>query len=51
MVKDPEFLADAKRSKLDITPIDGEEVGEIIRRMATTPKNVIARYNQITGVS
>ena len=51
MVKDPEFLADAMRSKLDITPIDGEAVREIIRRMATTPKAVIARYNKITGVS
>jgi tripartite-type tricarboxylate transporter receptor subunit TctC len=51
MVKDPEFLADAKRSKLDITPIDGEAVREIIRRMAATPKAVIARYNQITGVT
>jgi len=51
MVKDPEFLADAMRSKLDITPIDGEAVREIIRRMAATPKNVIARYNQITGVT
>jgi tripartite-type tricarboxylate transporter receptor subunit TctC len=51
MVKDPEFLADAKRSKLDITPIDGEAVREIIRRMAATPKSVIARYNQITGVT
>lgn len=50
MVKDPEFLADAMRSKLDITPIDGEAVREIIRRMAATPKNVIARYNKITGV-
>ncbi len=51
MVKDPEFLADAMRSKLDITPIDGEAVREIIRRMAATPKPVIARYNKITGVT
>ena len=51
MVKDPEFLTDAKRSKLDITPIDGEAVREIIRRMAATPKAVIAQYNKITGVS
>ena len=51
MVKDPEFLADAMRSKLDITPIDGEAVREIIRRMATTPKAVIARYNKIVTLS
>jgi tripartite-type tricarboxylate transporter receptor subunit TctC len=51
MVKDPEFLADAMRSKLDITPIDGEAVREIIRRMKATPKPVITRYNKITGVT
>ncbi len=49
MVKDRDFLADAERAKLDITPIDGEAVRNIIVKMAATPKDVIARYNQITG--
>ena len=30
MVRDPEFLADAMRSKLDITPLDGEAGRDII---------------------
>jgi tripartite-type tricarboxylate transporter receptor subunit TctC len=51
MVKDREFLADAERSKLDITPIDGEAVRTIIAKMAATPRAVIERYNQITGVA
>ena len=51
MVKDREFLADAERSKLDITPIDGEAVRAIIAKMAATPRTVIERYNQITGVA
>jgi tripartite-type tricarboxylate transporter receptor subunit TctC len=50
MVKDREFLADAERVKLDITPIDGDQVRAIIAKMATTPRVVIERYNQITGV-
>lgn len=50
MVKDREFLADAERSKLDITPIDGEAVRAIIAKMAATPRTVIERYNRITGV-
>jgi len=50
MVKDRQFLADAERSKLDITPIDGEAVRAIIAKMAATPRAVIERYNQITGV-
>ena len=51
MVKDREFLADAERVKLDITPIDGEAVRAIIAKMAATPRAVIERYNRITGVT
>jgi tripartite-type tricarboxylate transporter receptor subunit TctC len=51
MVKDREFLADAERSKLDITPIDGEAVRAIIAKMAATPRSVIERYNRITGIT
>jgi len=51
MVKDREFLADAERVKLDITPIDGEAVRAIIAKMQRTPRAVIERYNQITGVT
>lgn len=50
MVKDKDFLADAEKAKLDITPIDGNAVHDIIMKMAATPKDVIARYNKITGV-
>jgi tripartite-type tricarboxylate transporter receptor subunit TctC len=49
MVKDRDFLADAERANLDITPIDGEAVRRIIVKMAATPGDVIARYKRITG--
>jgi len=51
MAKDKDFLADAARAKLDITPIDGNQVRAILAKMAATPKDVIARYNRITGVT
>ena len=51
MVRDREFLADAERVKLDITPIDGAAVRAIISKMAATPRAVIERYNRITGVN
>jgi hypothetical protein len=51
MARDKDFLADAQKAKLDITPIDGNAVREIIVKMAATPKDVIARYNRITAVS
>jgi tripartite-type tricarboxylate transporter receptor subunit TctC len=51
MVKDKDFLADAEKAKLDITPIDGNAVSDIIVKMAATPKDVIARYNKMTSPS
>ena len=51
MVRDKEFLADAQKTQLDITPIDGAAVRDIIVKMAATPKDVISRYNKITSLS
>jgi len=48
MVKDPAFLADAQKVKLDISPLDGNAVRNVIAKMAATPKDIIARYNKIT---
>jgi tripartite-type tricarboxylate transporter receptor subunit TctC len=47
MVKDKDFLADAAKVKLDITPIDGLAVRAIIQKMAATPKDTVERYNRI----
>jgi tripartite-type tricarboxylate transporter receptor subunit TctC len=47
MVKDRDFLADAERAQLDITPIDSGAVRSIIVRMAATPRDVVARYKRI----
>jgi hypothetical protein len=49
MVKDGAFLADARRAKLDITPISGDAVRNVIAGMAATPKDVVARYNRIVS--
>jgi tripartite-type tricarboxylate transporter receptor subunit TctC len=40
-MKDPAFLADAKRTSVDIDPISGEEVEAIIKRLYETPKPVV----------
>jgi hypothetical protein len=32
------------------SPIDGEAVRRIIAQMSTTPKDVIAQFNEIVGV-
>ena len=51
MARDRGFLVDAARAKLDITPIDGQAVRTLIMKMTAAPKDVIARYNRITGVA
>src|SRR3990172_5400729 len=36
-LKDPEFLAEAKKARLDLDPVSGEEVAEIITGFAKLP--------------
>ena len=45
--KDTEFLADSQKLNLDVSPIDGEAVQDLIKRMASTPPSVIERFKQI----
>jgi tripartite-type tricarboxylate transporter receptor subunit TctC len=44
---DPEFLADAKKQKLEIDPIAGEVMQEIIARVYKTPRDVVEKANAI----
>ena len=50
MCKDPVFLDDAKKAKLDISPIDGEAIRALLAKAAATPKEVITDYNEISGL-
>src|SRR5436190_1461583 len=47
MCHDPSFVDEAKRLGLDISPIDGEQIASLLARAATTPKDVIDRFNEI----
>jgi tripartite-type tricarboxylate transporter receptor subunit TctC len=49
MSKDPAFVADAQKLGLDVSPIDGDAVVEIINQMAATPKDVIAQFNALVA--
>ena len=40
-MKDPEFLADAKKAKLDVEPEDGDRLGALIADIYATPKPII----------
>lgn len=42
-MKDKELLADAEKQKLEINPVTGEEMQEILKRVFATPKEVVAK--------
>jgi tripartite-type tricarboxylate transporter receptor subunit TctC len=42
-VKDPAFLAEAAKEKLDIDPLSGAEVQNLVEEVAHTPPDIVAR--------
>ena len=42
-MKDPKFLADAKQAKLDLDPVSGARLQEVVAEMLATPKPVVTR--------
>ena len=51
MCRDSEFVAEAKKYSLDLSPIDGEAVRQLLVKAAQTPKAVVDNYNEIVGVA
>jgi tripartite-type tricarboxylate transporter receptor subunit TctC len=50
-MKDPEFLADAKKGKFDLDPFGGEEIEQRVKALYATPPAVIERAKQARGDS
>jgi tripartite-type tricarboxylate transporter receptor subunit TctC len=48
-MKDPQFLADANKAQMDISPMTGEESQIIADQIANTPPDVIAYAHEILG--
>jgi len=48
MVADPAFVEDARKASLDLDPLPGDKVAEIVRGVVNTPPDVIQRYKEIT---
>lgn len=42
-MKDPAFIAEAEKSKLEVDPMTGEELAQFIARLNATPAEVVAR--------
>ncbi len=47
-MKDPEFLADAKKLDLEIEPVSGEEMAKTVARLSHFPKAAIERAVELT---
>jgi hypothetical protein len=48
-VKDPAFIDAAKKAKLNVSPITGQEIAEVIDAAYKTPKPVIDRTKKLMG--
>jgi hypothetical protein len=46
-MKDPEFLAEAKKSKLDIDAISGEEIQALVEEGYRTPRDVAKKVGAL----
>jgi tripartite-type tricarboxylate transporter receptor subunit TctC len=46
-IKDPQFLAEAARQKLDVAPEDGEHLSALIQKIYATPKPIVDRVTEL----
>ena len=46
-MKDPELLAEAKKTKMDVEPTSGEVLEKLARRVLDQPPEVLARVKKI----
>jgi tripartite-type tricarboxylate transporter receptor subunit TctC len=51
MLKDPEFLADAKKSKLDLDPVDGEGVERTVNRLFQLSPALVANLKEVLSAN
>jgi len=46
-MKDPEFIEDAKKQKLDIDPVSGVQLEALIKKIYATPKDVVDKVGAL----
>jgi len=45
-VKDPEFLADVEKAQLEISPIPGEKLQQMVKNLVATPPDIVEKYKR-----
>lgn len=48
-INDPEFLAEAKRTRQDVQPMTGAEMEKMLKQAYATPKDIIERYIKMSA--
>ena len=48
MLKDPEFLADAKKIQIDVSPVSAAAVDKLIGDLYATPEAILAKVRSVT---
>jgi hypothetical protein len=46
-IRDPEFLADAEKSRLDIDPLSGEELARIVSGLVNLSPSMVAKLKEV----
>jgi len=46
-VKDPQFLADAAKMKISITPLSGQQVQDLVAKLYATPRELVERARTV----
>lgn len=49
LIKDPAFLADAKKRRVPVTPRTHQEIAQLVKTVATTPKARIDKIAKLVG--
>jgi tripartite-type tricarboxylate transporter receptor subunit TctC len=47
VMKDPEFIADAKKQNLEVDPVSGPEIQALVEKIYSSPPEVIQRAKAV----
>lgn len=49
VIKDPGFLADAENTQLEISPVPGEKLQQMVKNLVATPPYIMEKYKQVVS--
>jgi hypothetical protein len=47
-MKDPGFLIDAEKARLELDPVSGEDIEKLLTQVYNTPRQMIQRANDLS---